>query len=243
MLKVDGLNVYYGRIHALRSVSMQVEQGQIVSMVGANGSGKSTLMMTLAGVLKPESGTIAYDDVPLADVPYKVLAQGICLVPERRRLYANLTVRENLLMGAHLRKDKAEIYSDIDRMMDLFPIMRERVKQYAGTLSGGEQQMVAIARGLMSRPKILMLDEPSLGLAPLIIQQVFETIVKLKQDGMTILLTEQNAFQALEISDYAYVLETGIISLHGPGKVLLDDSRVQEAYLGIKQKTVKEVEV
>lgn len=242
MLKVDGLNVFYGRIHALRDVSMQVDNGQIVSMVGANGAGKSTLMMTLAGVLKPESGTITYEEQPLADTPYKVLAQGICLVPERRRLYANLTVKENLLMGAHLRKDRSGINSDIDKMMDLFPIMRERVKQYAGTLSGGEQQMVAIARGLMSRPKILMLDEPSLGLAPLIIKQVFDTIVKLKEEeGMTILLTEQNAFQALEISDYAYVLETGHISLHGPGKELLEDTRVQEAYLGIKQKTVGEI--
>lgn len=242
MLKVDGLNVFYGRIHALRDVSMQVDHGKIVSMVGANGAGKSTLMMTLAGVLKPESGSITYDERPLADTPYKVLAQGICLVPERRRLYANLTVKENLLMGAHLRKDRSGINSDIDKMMDLFPIMRERVKQYAGTLSGGEQQMVAIARGLMSRPKILMLDEPSLGLAPLIIKQVFDTIVKLKEEeGMTILLTEQNAFQALEISDYAYVLETGHISLHGPGKELLEDTRVQEAYLGIKQKTVAEV--
>ncbi len=241
MLKVDELNVYYGRIHALRDVSMQVESGKVVSMVGANGAGKSTLMMTLAGVLKPESGTITYDNEPLADTPYKVLAQGICLVPERRRLYANLTVKENLMMGAHLRKDRAAINTDIDRMMDLFPIMRERVKQYAGTLSGGEQQMVAIARGLMSRPKILMLDEPSLGLAPLIIRQVFDTIIQLKQEGMTILLTEQNAFQALEISDYAYVLETGSVSLHGPGKELLEDTRVQEAYLGIKQKTVKEL--
>jgi len=242
MLKVDGLNVFYGRIHALRGVSMQVDNGQIVSMVGANGAGKSTLMMTLAGVLKPESGSITYNDEPLADTPYKVLAQGICLVPERRRLYANLTVKENLMMGAHLRKDRSAINTDIDKMMDLFPIMRERVKQYAGTLSGGEQQMVAIARGLMSRPKILMLDEPSLGLAPLIIKQVFDTIVKLKEEeGMTILLTEQNAFQALEISDYAYVLETGHVSLHGPGKELLEDTRVQEAYLGIKQKTVAEV--
>lgn len=241
MLNVEKLNVFYGRIHALRNVSMQVEGGQIVSMVGANGAGKSTLMMTLAGVLKPESGTITYDGQPLADAPYKVLAQGICLVPERRRLYANLTVKENLLMGAHLRKDRGAINEDIERMMELFPIMRERSKQYAGTLSGGEQQMVAIARGLMSSPKILMLDEPSLGLAPLIIRQVFDIIVQLKEKGMTILLTEQNAFQALEISDYAYVLEAGSVSLQGPGKELLEDVRVQEAYLGVKQKTIHEV--
>jgi branched-chain amino acid transport system ATP-binding protein len=238
VLNVDKINVFYGRIHALRDLSIQVKPGQIVSMVGANGAGKSTLMMTLAGVLKAKSGTITYNDKPLADAPHKVLAQGICLVPERRRLYANLTVKENLLMGAHLRKDTAGIKEDIEKMLDLFPIMRERIKQYAGTLSGGEQQMVAIARGLMSRPEIIMMDEPSLGLAPLIIQQVFDVIVSLKQQGITVLLAEQNAFQSLEIADYAYVLETGKISLEGEGKTLLEDPRVQEAYLGIKQKTV-----
>ncbi|MEA4893158.1 MAG: ABC transporter ATP-binding protein [Peptococcaceae bacterium] len=234
MLKIDHVNVFYGRIHALRDVSMDVEDGQVVSLVGANGAGKSTLMMTLAGVLKPKSGKITYDDQPLAAEVHHVVKQGISLVPERRRLYANLTVRENLMMGAHLRRDKAGIKEDIERMMDMFPIMRERVKQYAGTLSGGEQQMVAIARGLMSRPKILLMDEPSLGLAPLIIQQVFDTIMTLKKSGMTILLAEQNAFQALEISDYAYVLETGKITLSGPGEQLLEDPKVQEAYLGVK---------
>lgn len=238
MLKIENINVFYGRIHALRDVSLKVEPGKIVSMVGANGAGKSTLLMTLAGVLKSKGGSITYDDQPLADAPYKVLAQGICLIPERRRLYANLTVKENLLMGAHLRRDKAGIQEDMEKVLDMFPIMRERIKQYAGTLSGGEQQMVALARGLMGRPKIMMMDEPSLGLAPLIIEQVFETVIKLKQEGMTILLAEQNAFQSLEISDYAYVLETGKISLEGEGKVLLEDPRVQEAYLGIKQKTV-----
>jgi branched-chain amino acid transport system ATP-binding protein len=238
VLKIENINVFYGRIHALRDVSLKVEPGKIVSMVGANGAGKSTLLMTLAGVLKSKGGSITYDDQPLADAPYKVLAQGICLIPERRRLYANLTVKENLLMGAHLRRDKAGIQEDMEKVLDMFPIMRERIKQYAGTLSGGEQQMVALARGLMGRPKIMMMDEPSLGLAPLIIEQVFETVIKLKQEGMTILLAEQNAFQSLEISDYAYVLETGKISLEGEGKVLLEDPRVQEAYLGIKQKTV-----
>lgn len=234
MLNIDQVNVYYGRIHALRDVTMQVEDGRIVSLVGANGAGKSTLMLLLAGVLKAKSGSVAYNGQPLAQDAHNVVKQGISLVPERRRLYANLTVRENLLMGAHLRRNKAEIKEDIEKMMDMFPIMRERVKQYAGTLSGGEQQMVAIARGLMSRPRILLMDEPSLGLAPIIIQQVFDTIVALKKSGMTILLAEQNAFQALEISDYAYVLETGKITLAGPGRELLENPRVQEAYLGVK---------
>ena len=234
MLNIDQVNVYYGRIHALRDVTMQVEDGRIVSLVGANGAGKSTLMLLWAGVLKAKSGSVAYNGQPLAQDAHNVVKQGISLVPERRRLYANLTVRENLLMGAHLRRNKAEIKEDIEKMMDMFPIMRERVKQDAGTLSGGEQQMVAIARGLMSRPRILLMDEPSLGLAPIIIQQVFDTIVALKKSGMTILLAEQNAFQALEISDYAYVLETGKITLAGPGRELLENPRVQEAYLGVK---------
>ncbi len=238
MLKVENINVFYGRIHALRDVSLTVEPGNIVSMVGANGAGKSTLLMTLAGVLKSKSGAITYKGQPLADSPHKVLAQGICLVPERRRLYANLTVKENLLMGAHLRKDKAGIQNDIEKMLEMFPIMKERIKQYAGTLSGGEQQMVAIARGLMSRPEILMMDEPSLGLAPLVIEQVFSVVQELKKEGITVFLAEQNAFEALLISDYAYVLETGHTSLRGEGKKLLEDPRVQEAYLGIKQKTV-----
>jgi len=234
MLKVDKLNVFYDQIHALRDVSLEVEPGKIVSMVGANGAGKSTLMLTLAGVLKARSGTIMYNDKKLPAEPHLVLAQGICLVPERRRLYANLTVRENLLMGAYLRKDKEGIKEDLENMLDLFPIMRQRINQYAGTLSGGEQQMVAIARGLMSRPKILLLDEPSLGLAPLIIEQVFQTILEVRAQGTTILLAEQNAFKSLEISDYAYVLETGKILLEGPGRQLLEDPLVQKAYLGVK---------
>ncbi len=238
MLKVENINVFYGRIHALRGVSLSVEPGKIVSLVGANGAGKSTLLMTLAGVLKPKDGSITYNEQPLADMPHRVLAQGICLVPERRRLYANLTVKENLLMGAHLRRDKAGIQADIEKMLQLFPIMKERIKQYAGTLSGGEQQMVAIARGLMSRPEILMMDEPSLGLAPLIIEQVFQVVQELKREGITVFMAEQNAYEALCISDYAYVIETGHISLEGEGKALLEDPRVQEAYLGIKQKTV-----
>ncbi|MFZ5754152.1 MAG: ABC transporter ATP-binding protein, partial [Bacillota bacterium] len=191
-------------------------------------------MMTLAGVLKARSGSIFYNGKPLPTEPHLVLAEGICLVPERRRLYANLTVKENLLMGAYLRKDKKGIQEDMEKMLDLFPIMRQRINQYAGTLSGGEQQMVAIARGLMSRPKILLLDEPSLGLAPLIIEQVFKTILDVKAQGTTIFLAEQNAFKSLEISDYAYVLETGRVILSGPGKELLDNPMVQQAYLGVR---------
>lgn len=234
MLKVEKLNVYYGQIHALRDVTLQVETGQVVAVVGANGAGKSTLMLTLAGVLKAKSGSISYNEAPLPATPHDVLARGICLVPERRRLYANLTVRENLLMGAYLRQDKKGIAADLEKMMDLFPIMRTRVKQYAGTLSGGEQQMVAIARGLMSRPKILLLDEPTLGLAPLIIEQVFQTIREVKAQGITIFLAEQNAFKSLEASDYAYVMETGRVLLAGPGRELLDNAEVRKAYLGVR---------
>ena len=234
MLRIENLNVFYGQIHALRDLSLDVKKGHIVSMVGANGAGKSTLMMTLARILKPRNGIVEVDGQPLAAEASDVLAQGVCLVPERRRLYANLTVRENLLMGAYLRKDKEGIQQDIEKMLTLFPIMRDRIKQYAGTLSGGEQQMVAIARGLMGRPKILMLDEPSLGLAPLMIQVVFNTILAVREQGMTIFMTEQNANKALAISDHAYVIETGRNVLAGPGPDLLKDPMVRKAYLGVR---------
>ncbi len=236
MLKVDNINVFYGRIQALRDVSFEVPDNKTVSLVGANGAGKSTLMMTLAGVLKSKTGSISINGEPLAKDANHVLEQGMALVPERRRLYANLTVYENLLMGAHLRKDKSGINADIKRMVELFPILGERQKQYAGTLSGGEQQMLAIARGMMGRPKILLMDEPSLGLAPIVIQQIFDIVKELKKEGLTILLAEQNAFKALDISDYAFVLETGRITLQGTGKELLQDERVQQAYLGVKGK-------
>ncbi len=234
MLKVDRLNVFYGQIHALRDLSLEVKPGQIVAIVGANGAGKSTLLLTLAGVLHANTGSITYAGEILPKEPYQVVARGISLVPERRRLYANLTVQENLLMGAYLRHDKAGIEQDLERMFNLFPIMKERMRQYAGTLSGGEQQMVAIARGLMSRPQVLLLDEPSLGLAPLVIEQVFRTILEVRSQGTTILLAEQNAFKSLTIADYAYVLETGAISLAGPGQELLHNPLVRQAYLGIK---------
>jgi branched-chain amino acid transport system ATP-binding protein len=234
VLRIQNLNVFYGQIHALRDLSLDVQKGHIVSMVGANGAGKSTLMMTIARILKARSGTILVDGKPLSAEASEVLGQGVGLVPERRRLYANLTVRENLVMGAYLRRDKDGIRSDMERMFELFPIMRERVKQYAGTLSGGEQQMVAIARGLMGRPKILMLDEPSLGLAPLMIRTVFDKIQEVRAQGTTIFMTEQNANKALAISDHAYVIETGRNILSGPGQDLLRDPMVKKAYLGVR---------
>ena len=234
MLDIKDLVVKYGEIQALRGVSLQIDTGKIIAVVGANGAGKSTLMMTLGGLLKPASGTLLLDGKPYPGKPYEELAQGICLVPERRRLYANLTVRENLLMGAFLRKDKPGIAADMEKMYELFPVMKERISQYAGTLSGGEQQMVAIARGLMSRPRLLLLDEPSLGLAPILMNTVFETIREIKAAGTTILLAEQNAFQALEMADQAFVLETGRIILSGTGEALMNDPLVRQAYLGIR---------
>lgn len=238
MLKVENLNVYYGRIHALKDVSIEVPEGQIVTVVGANGAGKSTLMWTLAGVLKAKSGTITYNGKPLPASAHEVAAAGIVLVPERRRLYANLTVRENLMMGAFLRKDPEGIKKDLEFVYSLFPILKERSNQYAGTLSGGEQQMAAIARGLMSRPKILLLDEPSLGLSPLYTSEVFKTILQIKAQGTTIFLAEQNAHKALEMADRAYVLETGRVVLAGSGKELLANPKVQEAYLGVRHKAI-----
>jgi branched-chain amino acid transport system ATP-binding protein len=233
VLEVKKLNVKYGQIHALHDISLKVHAGRIVSVIGANGAGKTTLMMTLAGALSPSDGEIIYEGKHLPKETYKILAHGICLVPERRRLYANLTVKENLLMGAYLRKDKDGIEADLERMYRLFPIMHERMKQYAGTLSGGEQQMVAIARGLMCRPRLLLLDEPSLGLAPIMVGNMFKVIQEINKQGVTILLAEQNAFQALDMADEAFVLETGRIIVSGSGKDLLKNPLVQKAYLGI----------
>ena len=235
MLEVKGLNVKYGPIHAIHDVSMKVQSGQIAAVVGANGAGKSTLLLALAGALLPASGQIYYQGKALPRKVHEVLGRGICLVPERRRLYANLTVKENLLMGAFLRRNHKEIAEDMEKMAALFPIIKARFTQYAGTLSGGEQQMVAIARGLMSRPSLLLLDEPSLGLAPLIIKDLFQIIQQIKRTGTTILLAEQNAFQALDMADYAFVLKTGRIMLTGGGKELMNNPLVQKAYLGIKQ--------
>lgn len=233
MLEISHLQVKYGEIQALRDVSFTVHSGRIAAVIGANGAGKSTLMYTIAGLLPPAAGRILFGGQPLPARPHDVLGRGICLVPERRRLYANLTVRENLLMGAYRRLNRRDIAQDLEKMYDLFPILKERLRQYAGTLSGGEQQMVAIARGLMSRPRLLLLDEPSLGLAPLLVETVFDAIREIKEQGTTVLLAEQNAYQALDMADEAFVLETGRIVLRGPGRELLTNPLVRKAYLGV----------
>jgi branched-chain amino acid transport system ATP-binding protein len=237
LLSVERVNYYYGEaIHALRDVSFGVEEGEIASIIGANGAGKSTLMWTLVGLLKPKTGTITFNGQIIRPIPHQAVASGIALVPERRRLFPNLTVRENLTLGGYLRSDKAGLARDEAYVFSLFPVLKERLAQYAGTLSGGQQQMLAIARGLMSRPKLLLLDEPSLGLAPVLVHQVFDTIQEIARQGMTILLVEQNALKALEISARAYVLEVGRIILQGTGKELLHNPTVQAAYLGVRQR-------
>ena len=237
LLSVERVNYYYGEaIHALRDVSFGVEEGEIASIIGANGAGKSTLMWTLVGLLKPKTGTITFNGQIIKPIPHQAVASGIALVPERRRLFPNLTVRENLTLGGYLRSDKACLARDEEYVFSLFPVLKERLAQYAGTLSGGQQQMLAIARGLMSRPKLLLLDEPSLGLAPVLVHQVFDAIQEIARQGTTILLVEQNALKALEISARAYVLEVGRIILQGTGKELLHNPTVQAAYLGVRQR-------
>lgn len=235
MLVVEDLHVSYGEIRALRGASLRVEQGEIVCLLGANGAGKSTLMWTLAGVVRPRAGRILLLGRPLPGRPHEVLGRGVCLVPERRRLYANLTVSENLLMGAFLRRDRPGISQDMEAMFDLFPVLRERRRQYAGTLSGGEQQMLAIARGLMSRPRLLLLDEPSLGLAPIMMDTLFAAIARVRERGTTVLLAEQNALRALEVADRGYVLDAGVTTISGSARDLLEDPRVREAYLGVRR--------
>ncbi len=237
LLASEGLNVFYGEaIHALRDVSFSVPAGKLVAIIGANGAGKSTLMRTLAALQRPRSGRIIFDGKPLPAAPHLAVAAGIALVPERRRLFPNLTVRENLALGAYLRRDRAGIARDEEYIFSLFPVLKARLKQYAGTLSGGEQQMLAISRGLMSKPKLLLLDEPSLGLAPVLADQMFAAVQEIGAQGTTVLLVEQNAFKALEIAGEAYVLETGRIILQGTGAELLQDPKVRAAYLGVRQR-------
>jgi len=235
MLKVNNLNVYYGGIHALKGVSLNVEQGQIVSIIGSNGAGKSTLINSVSGIVKYKEGEILYKGEKLPKQVHKIVQSGICQVPEGRIIFANLTVMENLQMGSFLRNDKNEVEKDLNRMFDLFPILKERENQVAGTLSGGEQQMLAMGRGLMSNPDLILLDEPSLGLAPLLINTIFDIILEIKNIGKTILLVEQNAFKGLSIADYAYVLEQGIITMEGNAKELIKNEKIQEAYLGKKK--------
>ncbi len=233
MLKIENLHVSYGGIHALRGISLEVPDGKIVTLIGANGAGKSTTLRAISGLIKADSGSITYDGQELLGQPiYKILEKGIAQVPEGRRVFTNLTVRENLKVGAYLRKDKAEIEKDLNWVYELFPRLKERDWQLAGTLSGGEQQMLAVGRALMSRPKLMMMDEPSLGLAPLVVKGIFDIIRAINDQGVTVLLIEQNANMALKIADYAYVLETGLITLSGTGKELLVNEEVKRAYLG-----------
>lgn len=235
MLNVKNLNVYYGGIHALKGVSLNVEQGQIVSIIGSNGAGKSTLINSISGIVKYKDGDILYKGERLPKQAHKIVKAGICQVPEGRIIFANLTVIENLHMGSFLRNDKDGINKDLNRIFELFPILKEREKQIAGTLSGGEQQMLAMGRGLMSNPDLILLDEPSLGLAPLLINTIFDIIIEIKKMGKTILLVEQNAFKALSVADYSYVLEQGMVTLEGRASDLIKNEKIQEAYLGKKK--------
>lgn len=236
MLKIKDLHVSYGGIKALRGIDIEVPDGKIVTLIGANGAGKSTTLRTISGLVKAESGSIEYDGQELIGKPInKILEAGIAQVPEGRRVFPNMTVLENLKIGAYLRNDKDGIEKDIKWVYELFPRLEERNWQLAGTLSGGEQQMLAVGRGLMSRPKMMMLDEPSLGLAPLVVQDIFAIIKEINRQGVTILLVEQNANMALKTADLAYVLETGSITKFGTGAELLADESIKEAYLGKKK--------
>lgn len=233
MLTIKDLHVYYGGIHALKGVSLEVPENKIVTLVGANGAGKSTLLRAVSNLVPASSGSIVFEGQNITGKnTVSIVKSGITTVPEGRRIFANLTVLENLKMGAYARKDKDAIEADIEKMYGLFPRLKERHWQVAGTLSGGEQQMLAIARALMSRPKLLMMDEPSLGLAPLLVREVFRIIKNIHSQGMTILLIEQNATAALKIADYGYVLETGNIVMKGPGRELADNQNIRAAYLG-----------
>lgn len=238
MLKVNNLNVYYGGIHALKDVNIGVNQGEIVSIIGSNGAGKSTLINAISGIVKFNNGIIKFYDKELPYQSHKIVKLGICQVPEGRLIFANLSVIENLKMGAYLRNNKSEINSDLEKVFKLFPRLKEREKQISGTLSGGEQQMLAIGRGLMSNPKLILLDEPSLGLAPILINTIFDIILEIKKMGKTILLVEQNAYKALSIADKAYVLEQGKIVYEGNSQELLSNKNIQEAYLGKKAASI-----
>lgn len=236
MLKVENLVVAYGGIEALKGISLEVPEGKIVTLIGANGAGKSTLLRSIIGLVKPGSGKISYEGKDITGLnSQKIVQTGITLVPEGRRVFPNLTVLENLKIGAYLRNDKEGIEKDIRWIYDLFPRLEERSWQMAGTLSGGEQQMLAVGRALMSRPQVLMMDEPSLGLAPLVIKDIFKIIQEINNQGMTVLLIEQNANMALKIADIAYVLETGRITMTGTGKELLENPEIKAAYLGKKK--------
>ncbi|MGW6157056.1 ABC transporter ATP-binding protein [Streptomyces sp. NPDC055144] len=233
LLEVEDLKVAYGKIEAVKGISFSVQQGEVVTLIGTNGAGKTTTLRTLSGLLKPVSGKITFAGKPLTGVPaHKIVAMGLAHSPEGRRIFPRLSIAENLQLGAFLRSDKAGIEKDIQRAYDLFPILGERRKQAAGTLSGGEQQMLAMGRALMSQPKLLMLDEPSMGLSPIMMQKIMATITELKSQGTTILLVEQNAQAALSLADHGHVMEVGTVVLSGTGQDLLHDESVRKAYLG-----------
>ena len=237
MLKVRDLVVAYGGIEALKGISLDVPDGKIVTLIGANGAGKSTLLRSIIGLVKVKSGSVEYNGDTLTGLnSQQIVSKGLTLVPEGRRVFPNLTVLENLRIGAYLRKDEEGIAKDIKRIYELFPRLEERNWQMAGTLSGGEQQMLALGRALMSRPKLMMMDEPSLGLAPLVIKEIFNIIRSINENGTTVLLVEQNANMALKVAHHAYVLETGRIMMEGSGKELLENEEIKEAYLGKKKK-------
>lgn len=235
MLSIENLHVYYGGIHALKGISLEVAEGKIVTLIGANGAGKSTTLRTISGIVRPREGRIAFEGQDITELSaYKIVERGIAMVPEGRRVFPDLTVTENLLLGAHIRRDPAGVQQDLEWICELFPILKERASQSAGTLSGGEQQMLAVGRALMSRPRLLLMDEPSLGLAPYLVKEVFKTIRQLHDEGTTILLVEQNARAALRIADYGYILETGEIVLQGTGEELVHNDDVRKAYLGVE---------
>jgi branched-chain amino acid transport system ATP-binding protein len=233
MLKLENINVYYGNICALKGISLFVDEGELVTLLGSNGAGKTTCLQTISGLLHPQQGVITYQEEKITRLsPYEIVKRGISQSPEGRHIFSSLSVGENLMLGASQRKDKAGIAQDQEYVFSLFPVLEERINQPAGTLSGGEQQMLAIGRALMSRPRLLLLDEPSLGLAPIMVQKIFAVIQKVRQEGGTVLLVEQNARQALEIADRGYVLETGYIILEGTAQELRTNEGVEKAYLG-----------
>ena len=236
MLEVKGVNAFYGAVQALRNISLSVKIGDIVTIIGANGAGKTTLLKTIIGLIPEHNGTISYEGRPLSGLrPGEIVSLGICLVPEGRQIFGHLSVLDNLKLGAYLyfnRKEKNEVYGNIEKVYTIFPILKDRHRQIAGTLSGGEQQMLAIGRAIMSRPRLMMMDEPSMGLAPLIVMEIFRVIVELNRGGVTILLVEQNARAALKVGHLGYVFETGQIILQGDTKFLLENEKVKHAYLG-----------
>ncbi len=233
ILEIKDLNVHYGSIHAIHGINLKVDEGEIVTLIGSNGAGKTTTLHTISGLLKPTSGSIVFKGEEIQAIPaHKIVAKGLAQSPEGRMVFPDLTVGENLEMGAFLRNDKDGIKADLRKMFTLFPRLEERRKQFAGTLSGGEQQMLAIARAYMAKPKLLLLDEPSLGIAPILVQAIFDAIVEINKSGMTVLLVEQNAYAALKIANRGYVLTTGEIAMQGPSAELISNEEIRKAYLG-----------